>query len=127
MYIDRDDAIKRIRKALKKKTGKSWSVTGGRGTAWGWVTVSAPPLRRVWHNQIKPFDPSMPGSCWRETIEEIPIAKDDPKRAYGYTSLEDCREIAKAFGLTRRPDGVHHQGLSISPDNLEWHVTQVEA
>jgi len=127
MHIDRDEAIKRIRKALTKKTGKSWSVTGGRGTAWGWITVSAPPRRRVWHTQIKPFDPSLPGSCWREIIKEIPIAKDDPRRAYGYTSLDDCRELARAFGLKNMPDGVHHQGLSINPDHREWYVAQVEA
>jgi hypothetical protein len=45
--LDRDDAIKAIRTALKRRTGKAWSVTGGRGTAWGWVTVHAPPARRT--------------------------------------------------------------------------------
>ena len=39
MYIERKDAVKRIKAALKKKTGKTWSVTGGRGTAWGWLRV----------------------------------------------------------------------------------------
>lgn len=43
---DRDTAIKTIRKALKERSGKSWSVTGGRGTAWGWITIQAPPRRR---------------------------------------------------------------------------------
>lgn len=43
---DRDTAIKRIRKALKDRSGKSWSVTGGRGTAWGWIRISSPPKRR---------------------------------------------------------------------------------
>ena len=43
---DRDDAIKAIRTALRKRSGKSWSVTGGRGTGWGWITISAPPARR---------------------------------------------------------------------------------
>ena len=44
-YIDRDAAIKLVREALKKRSGKVWSVTGGRGTAWGWITISAPPKR----------------------------------------------------------------------------------
>lgn len=43
--IDRDDAIRLIREALKKRSGKAWSVKGGRGTGWGWITVSAPPAR----------------------------------------------------------------------------------
>lgn len=45
--IDRYEAIVAIRTALKRRTGRTWSVTGGRGTAWGWITVTAPPKRRV--------------------------------------------------------------------------------
>jgi hypothetical protein len=44
--IDRDEAIKAIRRALKARSGKTWSVTGGRGTAWGWITITSPPARR---------------------------------------------------------------------------------
>lgn len=43
---DRDDAIRRIRQALRRRSGKAWSVTGGRGTAWGWITITAPPRRQ---------------------------------------------------------------------------------
>lgn len=43
---DRDQAIKQMRAALKRRSGKAWSVTGGRGTAWGWITITAPPARR---------------------------------------------------------------------------------
>lgn len=43
--MDRDEAIARIRKALKARSGKTWSVKGGRGTAWGWITISASPAR----------------------------------------------------------------------------------
>lgn len=46
-YIDRDEAIKRIRTALRARSGKAWSVTGGRGTAWGWINIDAPPARRT--------------------------------------------------------------------------------
>ncbi len=49
--IDRDEAIARIRTALKRRSGKAWSVTGGRGTAWGWITVEAPPARRTKHRE----------------------------------------------------------------------------
>ena len=44
--MNRDEAITRIRKALKNRSAKSWSVTGGRGTDWGWLTIQAPPSRR---------------------------------------------------------------------------------
>ena len=40
--MDRNEAIKRIRTALKSRSCLKWSVTGGRGTAWGWITVTAP-------------------------------------------------------------------------------------
>ena len=43
---DRDVAISIIRDELKRRSGKTWSVTGGRGTGWGWITVTAPPKRR---------------------------------------------------------------------------------
>ncbi len=42
--VDRNDAIARLKAALKK-SGKTWSVTGGRGTAWGWLNITAPPSR----------------------------------------------------------------------------------
>jgi hypothetical protein len=52
--LDRDEAIKRIRAALKRRSGKAWSVTGDRGTAWGWIKIDAPPARRTWrHVQTK--------------------------------------------------------------------------
>ncbi len=44
---DRAEAIVAIRSALKRRTGRTWSVTGGRGTAYGWLTVHAPPKRRT--------------------------------------------------------------------------------
>lgn len=46
-YTSRDTAIKAIRSALKARSGKAWSVRGGTGTAWGWITISAPPKRTV--------------------------------------------------------------------------------
>lgn len=82
--MDRDEAIKRIRAGLLARTGRAWSVTGGRGTAWGWITVEAPPRRRVDEN-------------------------DQPGPNNYYTSAEDRATLAKALGL----DVVHFQGVSI--------------
>jgi hypothetical protein len=41
--ITRDEAIKQIREGLKRRTGRSWSVTGGKGTAWGWIRIDELP------------------------------------------------------------------------------------
>jgi hypothetical protein len=43
--MDRNETIKTIRTALRKRSGKAWSVRGGTGTAWGWITISSPPAR----------------------------------------------------------------------------------
>jgi hypothetical protein len=42
---DRNATIAAIRKALKARSGKSWSVRGDRGSAWGWIRISLPPKR----------------------------------------------------------------------------------
>ena len=44
--MDRDEAISEIRQALKRRSGKDWSVKGGRGTGWGWITIDVPPRRQ---------------------------------------------------------------------------------
>ena len=44
---DRDETITTIRDALRQRSGKAWSVKGGRGTAWGWITIDAPPKRKT--------------------------------------------------------------------------------
>lgn len=41
-FIGRNDAIAAIKAALKAR-GLRYSVTGGRGTAWGWITIDIMP------------------------------------------------------------------------------------
>jgi hypothetical protein len=53
---DRNDAIKLIRAALKQRSGKTWSVTGGRGTGWGWIAITAPPARRLGYGYMTDGD-----------------------------------------------------------------------
>jgi hypothetical protein len=45
--LDRNEAIVLIRAALKRRSGKAWSVRGGSGSSWGFIWVSAPPRRMV--------------------------------------------------------------------------------
>lgn len=40
-------AAKLMRRLLKLRTGRAWSVTIGRGTAYSWLHIHAPPSRRV--------------------------------------------------------------------------------
>lgn len=47
LAMTRNEIIQRLRKGLKAKTGKSWSVTGGRGTSYGWIEIASPPRRRT--------------------------------------------------------------------------------
>jgi hypothetical protein len=46
-YYSVKEACGAIRKALRARSGKSWSVTHGRGTAYGWINIEVPPKARV--------------------------------------------------------------------------------
>ena len=46
-YVERNELIARVKAALKARSDRPWSVTGDRGTSYGWVTVTAPPRRRT--------------------------------------------------------------------------------
>lgn len=43
----RTAVTKEIKKALKERSGKEWSVTGDRGTAWAWINITAPKKRLI--------------------------------------------------------------------------------
>jgi hypothetical protein len=64
--LSRNVVCKRIKVALKKRSGKDWSVTGGKGTAWGWINIDAPPARRTWqHVQTSTPEPPSPSAQYR--------------------------------------------------------------
>ena len=94
--IDRNEAIKEIRSALKRRSGKSWSVTGGRGTAWGWITIDVPPAQRCYHSVG-------PGA----------ECKSEGKNS-GHMSIAARRELADLLGFEKP---VHQQGVSIPSSN----------
>lgn len=54
--LSRDEAIAKIRAALKARSTKRWSVRGGRGTSWGWITIIAPPARCADHGGMTDDD-----------------------------------------------------------------------
>lgn len=123
MLIERKNAVRRIKAALKQKTGKTWSVHGDRGTAWGWITVEAPKSRRVAHKENPAYKWSFPDEPPYGELPYIECACDEDRGAW-YTSNADCLLLQQAFGLSRK---AHFQGLSISPDEREFYVLRAEA
>lgn len=108
---DRNHVIAVIRKALKDRSGKAWSVTGGRGTAWGWIEITAPPARRTWDHRLKPGMPDAP-----ENYEEY-----DAGRPGLNMSPADRAELAKLLGK----DSVHYQGESI-PAGSDYRIEYMD-
>ena len=98
---DRDETIAKIKTALRRRSGKAWSVTGGRGTAWGWIQIDAPPARRTWSHRLKP-------DCadWPENYGEYDSG--EPGRSMSPADRED---LGKLLGLEGK---AHHQGVSIA-------------
>lgn len=112
--IERNEAIARIRKALKARSGKTWSVTGNKGTAWGWIDIDAPPARRTWH--------FLPTGAKDENGHEVFEEVNDPSREFGHTSPAERKELADLLGV----ENVHHQGQSVSPDSRDFWVDAAE-
>lgn len=91
-HEDRNATITAIRTALQKRSGKAWSVTGGRGTAWGWIHIDAPPARRTFSNRERPgVDFSAP---WRERYDEYDTG--EPGHS---SSRADCDELARLLSI----------------------------
>ena len=114
--MDRNDTIKRIKTALQRRSGKAWSVTGGRGTAWGWITIDAPPVRRTSHSVLKVGAVT----TWPEDYEE-----KDTGELNGNMTISDRLELQKLLG---KPDPVHCQGESIpaSSDYYQEYIDRAE-
>jgi len=117
---DRNETIKRIKTALEKRSGKKWSVTGGRGTAWGWITIDAPPARRTWSRRLKTVAP-------QRSMESTDYEWFDagPGIQFGNSGPEDRTELAKLLGFEKP---VHCQGVSIasSSDYYQEYIDRAE-
>ena len=112
--MDRDQTIVAIRTALKKRSGKQWSVKGGRGTASGWITISAPPKRlgcQVPHDDD--YATRICNACHARLVDDdAPIgcsAHECTDRCYlAYMTPADRAELGELLGKT-----IHMQGESI--------------
>ena len=114
--MDRNEAIARIKKALRQRSGKAWSVTGGHGTAWGWITITAPPARRTWSSRPLPHNPdgNLPG---RANWEDY-----DCGRPGCDMSPADRAELGRLLGLE---GPARHDGLRV-PASTAYYVEHVD-
>ena len=113
---DRNDTIAKIKAALKRRSGKSWSVTGGRGTAWGWITVDAPPARRTWTHRLK---------CGAVTDRPEDYEEFNSGQPGHFMGPEDRAELGRLMGFDRP---AHSQGVSIMASHDAWqeHLDRAE-
>lgn len=99
--MERNEVIKEIKNCLQTRSGKPWSVTGGRGTAWGWITIDAPPARRTAQRQLKP------GALDTRPEDYQMVNTGQPG---GSITAEDSAELAKLLGL----ESVHGQDIMVA-------------
>lgn len=100
-HLDRDETIAAIRSALKRRSGKAWSVKGGRGTGAGWISIDAPPRRKTAHWVDKGR---------RDAYGNVEYDLEDTGELGGYMTPADAEELRELLSLDR----VHHQGVSIA-------------
>lgn len=111
--MNRNETMAEIKTVLRRRSGKVWSVTGGRGTAWGWITIDAPPARRTAH------------SVKREgAITDRPEDYEDRDTGEpgGYMTSADRAELGRLLGLS---GPVHFQGESI-PSGIDYYSEYVD-
>ena len=112
--MERNEAMKRIKAGLQKRSGRAWSVTAGRGTAWGWLTIDAPPMRRTSRYLVR-------AGCSGDSPEDYDKTRTDTGVVGGSITEADAVELARLLGW---PDGegkkVHSQGVSVPSGGDYW-------
>jgi hypothetical protein len=104
----RNAVTARIKAALKKRSGLDWSVTGGRGTDYGWIKINAPKARLVCY-------------CKAFGLED---GENCDHKWPSYMSPEDRARLGELLGL----ENVHGQGVSIpaSTSYYEEYIDRAE-
>jgi hypothetical protein len=100
--LTRAAVIRRIRAALKRRSGKDWSVTGGRGTGYGWLTIDAPPMRRTWQwMQVKGTDRPSPAAVYGGAVGITPHYRVGPMAEDPITEATDDPWVNEALAAGR--------------------------
>jgi hypothetical protein len=97
------EAIVAIKAGLKARSDRIWSVTRGRGTASGWITIDAPPARRTWSDRER----AVKGPTNHHADQYEPYDTGQPGHSM---SPEDRAELGRLLGLE---GPAHCQGESI--------------
>jgi hypothetical protein len=112
---ERDQAVARIKTALQRRSGKQWSVTVGRGTAWGWINIDAPPARRTWSHRLKA----------NASPAQLPEDYEEYNRGTpgGHMSPAERAELGRLLHL----DGnAHIQGVNVAPSDYREYIARAE-
>jgi hypothetical protein len=115
---DRNAVAKEIRRLLRTRSGKDWSITGGRGSGYGWLRIEAPPKRRVF-NEANPAYNHSDSPTWQAEEGIDPYLDVEPAAGEkgDYTSKADCIELCKLLGLDEKNWRLHRQGVQIPANN----------
>lgn len=92
--LSRAAVIARIKAALERRSGKKWSVTGGTGTAYGWLKIDGPPSRRTWRDRPRAGATGL--GTYAEDYEPY-----DSGQPGGSISPAERVELAQLLGLDR--------------------------
>lgn len=112
--MERNEAIKRIKAGLQKRSGKAWSVTAGKGTSWGWLTIDAPPARRTSRYMVK-------AGHTGNLPEDYEQTRTDTGEPNGYITEADAAELAQLLGWPcGEGQSVHSQGIGIPAGADYW-------
>lgn len=113
--ITRDEAIRAIRAGLKRRTGRAWSVTGGRGTAYGWLRIDAPKARRT---------ALYVASDERDPMTGRPVnvlTDTGTPQPYGLMTAADCAALGQALGFDAERDiRTMAQGISVASSTAHY-------
>ena len=92
--LSRAAVIARIKRALESRSGKRWSMTGGTGTAYGWLHIDVPPARRTWRDRPRPGATGL--GTYADDYEPY-----DSGQPGGSMSPAERAELAALLGLDR--------------------------
>lgn len=106
--VSRDETIRAIRAALKRRSGKSWSVTGGRGTGYGWIHIDAPRRRRT--GDMQPT-----GEKDEYGRDKYELVDTGQPQEFGLITPQDQAELSELLGV-----GVGRQGVSIADSSNHY-------
>jgi hypothetical protein len=126
-FLHMDEAAKRLRKALKQITGKTWSVKQGKGTS-SCITVTAPPSRLISHIENPNYDFNNMDWYYRQEnksyIEysalEMVNGKLVRSKNQCYVCEEDALELGEMFGRDWEDSHL------VSPDSRAYWVYYLE-